>query len=90
MFWPELTQSLWDYLSKNPGLGPKYGSVMDPIAWADESFQITREVYKQLPPKPIDLGQAYFDEFYPVVQQRLIAGGIRLGRLLNMIFSGRN
>eukprot|EP00029_Vermamoeba_vermiformis_P006935 TRINITY_DN2859_c0_g1_i1.p1 TRINITY_DN2859_c0_g1~~TRINITY_DN2859_c0_g1_i1.p1 ORF type:complete len:219 (+),score=49.39 TRINITY_DN2859_c0_g1_i1:226-882(+) len=87
MFWPELSKSLIDIMMKNPSVFRKYVANMDPVGWAEESFQITRQVYQQLPPKPINFGQDYFDQFYPVVQQRLIAGGIRLSHLLNLIFT---
>lgn len=90
MFWPELSTSLLKMIMGNTTLYHKYVANMDPVDWAEESFQITRQVYQQLPPPPIQLGQAYFEQFFPVVQQRLIAGGIRLARLLNLIFARQN
>jgi hypothetical protein len=90
MFWPELSTSLVKMIMGNTTLYHQYALDMDPVDWAEESFQITRQVYQQLPPQPIQLGQAYFDQYFPVVQQRLIAGGIRLARLLNLIFSKSN
>lgn len=38
----------------------------------------------------IYLGDAYYDRNIPIVKQRLIAAGVRLGALLNKIFGGSN
>jgi len=35
-----------------------------------------------------DLGQVYYARNLPIVQQRLIAGGVRLATLLNNILTG--
>jgi len=87
MFWPELSSQLLGMIKQDPTIISKYAQDMDPVSWAQESFVITRKVYSELPPEPIHFSQAYFDEYFPVVQQRLLAGGIRLAKLLNQIFS---
>lgn len=86
MFWPDLSQQLLGMIKKDPSIIEKYSANMDPVAWAQESFAITLQVYKELPAEPIHFGQAYFDEWFPVIQQRLLAGGIRLAKQLNTIF----
>ncbi len=87
MYWPELSKQLLGMIKKDPSIIAKYAQDMDPVSWAQESFAITLQVYKELPAEPINFGQEYFDEWYPVVQQRLLAGGIRLAKQLNQIFS---
>lgn len=59
-----------------------------PLEWANESLAITRssgtnylkhsDVFR--------LGQAYQDRNYPIVQNQLARGGVRLGQTLNDIF----
>jgi len=62
--------------------------VTDPKLWANESFQFVRStVYNfTIPADGVPkLGEKYYHANLPVVQQRLIAGGVRLGLLLNTI-----
>jgi hypothetical protein len=87
MFWPELSSQLLGMIKQDPSIISKYSQDMDPVSWAQESFAITLQVYSELPAEPIKFSQDYFDEYFPVVQQRLLAGGIRLAKLLNQIFS---
>lgn len=52
----------------------------DYLAWADESFQLTRDIYAHTDHK---VGQAYYDRYYGVIEQRLKMAGVRLAGLLN-------
>jgi len=89
---------LEDMISQEPDLIQQYLSQMDPMIWADESFHYvlttvynfsTHEPKKYFENVAADphLGKAYYDRNLPIVQQRLIAGGVRLAQLLNTIFS---
>jgi len=80
--------------SNETNLIKEYLSITDPITWANESFQYVRTtVYnftgsdlkrQQVP----DLGEVYYARNLPIVFQRLIAAGVRLGALLNTILVG--
>jgi len=82
-------EQLTKMINDNPALVKKYLASMDPTEWADESFGYVRStVYdfgsengKSVP----SLGEAYYKKNLPVVQQRLIAGGLRLGQSLNTV-----
>jgi hypothetical protein len=86
---------LEDYISNNPDQINQYLAITDPILWANESFTYVLDtVYnfsdststkKRAEP---NLGDVYYDRNLPIVKQRLIAGGVRLGQLLNNLFSG--
>jgi len=71
----------------------EYLANMDPIHWANESFQYVRDTCynftdsKRRQSVPA-LGQVYYDRNWPIVVQRLIAAGVRLGSLLNQILVG--
>jgi hypothetical protein len=91
--WKTLSQEYIDEIQTNPGLINKYASVMDPKIWANESFSLMiRHPYNILPESDGDnkrlpyLAEHYFRDNYPIVKRQLIAGGIRLGTLLNTIF----
>jgi hypothetical protein len=84
------TKELEAIISSNPTQVKKYLSVMDPIIWANESYTyVLNTVYnfdevitkRQTP----HLGTAYYDRNLPIVKQRLVAAGVRLGQLLNNI-----
>jgi len=85
-------------MEQNPDVVQKYLNDTNPEDWGAESFgYVLSTVYnfngvvrinslraqKQDP----HLGQQYYDANLPVVQQRLIAGGVRLGLLLDNILS---
>jgi hypothetical protein len=61
----------------------QWGGVTDPVAWANESFAITRTLYRDAPNPRTGVDQAYFQHFRPVLEQRLQAAGVRLAVLLN-------
>jgi len=76
--------------SKEPDVIKRYLSIMDPIQWADESYMaVENTVYNYTMKKGLPyLGEVYYKANLPVVQQRLIAAGVRLGKLLNTILDG--
>lgn len=78
-------------MSENPSVVKKYISDMNPIDWANESFQFVRNaVYNYTVEDGVpQIDQDYYDSHFPIIQQRLIAAGARLGQLLNNILTGR-
>ncbi len=56
-------------------------SVTDIATWANESLQITREVYADLPSDG-KLGQAYYQKWAPRLDKQMAAAGVRLAQLL--------
>jgi hypothetical protein len=83
---------LEQWISDNPDEVKQFLSNMDPVSWADESFQYVRttcynygssddaaEVAAERP----RLGTAYYDRNLPIVKQRLVAAGVRLAAVLN-------
>jgi hypothetical protein len=72
----------------------QYLSDMNPIDWANESFQYvldtcynftdSRGAHK----RDHALSEVYYNRNLPIVFQRLIAAGVRLGKLLNSILTG--
>jgi len=86
------TQELEVMIQNNPAQVQTYLSVTNPILWANESFgYVLSTVYNYNPsthgalPR---LGDAYYNTNLPIVKQRLIAAGVRLGQLLNNILVG--
>jgi hypothetical protein len=60
----------------------------DPIIkWMWESYQITTQLYAEVDTmKNRSIGQAYYDEHWATVPQRLEEAGVRLAGLLNVVF----
>jgi len=115
--WTDLVQNLTELIQSEPSIIKQYLSQMNPIDWADESFQyVLHDVYNYNPeksnqekddiqilnqrkneqkdPKSVkiqsdepDLKWVYYNHNIPIVQQRLVAAGVRLGHLLNTICS---
>jgi len=86
------TQELESMIAANTTQVNRYLKVVDPVIWANESFTYVLDtVYdfnvssKGALPR---LGSAYYDRNLPIVKQRLIAAGVRLGQLLNKILVG--
>jgi len=52
----------------------------DPVAWANESLQLARQVWVQ---PQADIDEAYYLRERPVVDQQLALAGLRLAQLLN-------
>jgi hypothetical protein len=74
-------------IKQNPSIVNLYLSKMDPVQWADESYALVVSTVYDF---AVSDGVAILDEQYylrnlPFVQQRLIAGGVRLGKLLQSI-----
>lgn len=63
-----------------------WSSSTDPSEWATESFRLAEAVAYPIPPDRW-LGFPYYHRALPVVEERLMAAGVRLGRLLNDTFS---
>ncbi len=81
-----LAKELTDEINKNPAIMTKYSKSTDPVQWARESFLITKDIYKKLPSNLSSKNQAYVDSNKQTVREQLMAGGIRLAKLLNQIF----
>ena len=57
------------------------------IKWMWESYEITSQLYAEVDTmKSRSIGQAYYDEHWAQVTQRLEQGGVRLAGLLNVVF----
>jgi hypothetical protein len=81
-------------INNDPSLVKKYLSNMNPEEWADESFGYVQSTVYDFSDsdesrKEIKLGEAYYKRNLPIVKQRLIAGGLRLGEILNTVLVGR-
>jgi len=83
------TTELQNMINTNSSLRD-FTKQMDPIDWAQESFDLVRigsvYVFNSTATPPL-LGDWYYEQNLPVVKLRLIAGGLRLGALLDSIFS---
>lgn len=57
------------------------------IKWMWESYQVTTQLYAEVDTmKNRSIGQAYYDEHWATVPQRLEQAGVRLAGLLNVVF----
>ena len=57
----------------------------EPRDWLNESHALASEIYKASPEKQ-RLSYDYVAYYAPVVEQRLLAGGLRLARILNELY----
>jgi len=64
----------------------KWLQTNDPLAWANESFTVTRELYKAQPTEA-GVDEAYYKRWMPTCSERLQMAGVRLGALLNECFA---
>jgi len=85
------SQELQEIITNNSSLIQQYTANMDPLEWATESFDyVLSTVYNftgsQKPGKTIYLGDDYYNRNLPIVQQRLMAAGIRLAAVFDNIF----
>lgn len=98
--WNSATQELEDMIENEPSLVKQYLSRMNPITWADESFDYVQSTCynftsdEMIPhyiskKAPVPLGDAYYNRNLPIVKQRLIAAGVRLGAVLNAVLTGK-
>jgi hypothetical protein len=88
-------QELEQWISDNPDEVTQFLSNMDPVSWADESFQYVQNTCYNFGSSEENegeaakvgayprLGTAYYDRNLPIVKQRLVAAGVRLAALLN-------
>jgi len=82
-----LSKELQNMIVANPAY-LDFIKIMDPLAWADEGFDLVRvggiyTFYSDT--NPPTLSDQYYNKNLPVVQARLIAGGLRLAALLNLL-----
>jgi hypothetical protein len=63
----------------------RWAATTDPNAWADESLVLSQQFTYGVR-EGAQLGDAYYGEAMPVVEQRLAQSGVRLAALLNAIF----
>ncbi len=57
------------------------------MVWAWESYRISSELYGEVAKNGSDIGDAYYREYMPVLEDRIGRAGIRLAGVLNSIFS---
>jgi hypothetical protein len=80
--WRRLGSYLYEQKDRYQHKGVQQASPaeMSILAWADESFAITRQLYAELNSKK--LPSNYCAKYYPVAMQRLQLAGRRLATLL--------
>ena len=78
----EWEQQLNRYCSAECKAELSKGEAMD---WLNESHAIATEIYKATPEKR-KVSYDYIAYYAPVIEQRLLAGGLRLARILNEIY----
>ena len=81
--WRAYAQSLSD---RTPAAQrARWAAVRDPNAWADESLVLSQQLTYGVR-EGAQLGDAYYAEAMPVVEERLAESGVRLAALLDAIF----
>lgn len=95
--WDSVLPELLAMMQADPAMVKHYASLTNPIEWADESFYYVRtDVYNYNPTPEIEesdirikynnlpwIGPHYYAHNLPIIQQRLMAAGIRLATLIN-------
>jgi len=80
-------QELLQTIKSNSTMLPYYSRIMNPVDWANESFDLVRNnVYVGVSGNNPNLSDSYYNANLPIVKLRLMAAGIRLATLLNAIF----
>jgi len=79
---------LTSYINQHPNTINGYTSNLSPTSWADESFQYVQNTCYQY--SSTALSDNYYNRNLPIVQQRLIAAGVRLGTVLNNVLGGNS
>jgi hypothetical protein len=74
------------YARITPDRRQKWSASLDPAVWATESFKLA-ESHAYAIPKTGQLDRSYMDRNLPVIEERLSVAGVRLGALLNAIFT---
>jgi hypothetical protein len=70
--------------SITPEEAEQYAASADPLAWANESLQITRRLYREL--ESDELGEPYYTANIGTVETQLQKAGVRLAGVLNASF----
>ncbi len=81
--WRSYAQSLVD--TQDADERARWMASLDPNAWADESLALSKQPRFAVK-RDASLGDAYYEEAMPIVEQRLEQSGFRLAALLNSIF----
>jgi len=85
-------QELEEMIQDHPNMVNQFLSVTNPILWANESFgYVLSTVYDfdgSMNGAEPNLGDQYYTVNLPIVKDRLIAAGVRLGLLLDTILGG--
>jgi hypothetical protein len=82
----EIVQQLNDEIGRRSDIARLSGGSV--VSWVMESHDIARDVvYKNLP-NSLEITQAYVDAARPVIYERLLRGGIRLGAALERALGG--
>ncbi|GLS26875.1 S1/P1 nuclease [Marinibactrum halimedae] len=63
----------------------KWTADLSPMSWAEESHQWLLEAYEVEKSDRPQIDQSYIDRFAPVVHERILAAGLRLGEILNRL-----
>jgi len=84
------TKELEQMIANNPNQANAYLRVMDPVLWGNESFgYVLTTVYNfDSNAETPQLSDVYYNRNLPIIKQRLIAAGVRLGQLLNNLLTG--
>lgn len=56
------------------------------MEWVEESHQLAQIIYTNTEEKQ-GLNERYYNQYFPLVQMQILKGGIRLGTLLNQLFT---
>jgi len=90
--WEDAVNQLQTIMQSEPSTVKYYASITDPSTWADESFQYVQSTcynFTGSERQEPSLGDVYYNRNLPIVQQRLIAAGVRLATLINTLFTGK-
>ncbi len=61
-------------------------ATLDPADWATESHKLVPEVYADIP-RSAEIGEVYYREKLPMLEEQIKKGGVRLAALLNSVFA---
>jgi hypothetical protein len=81
--WRAYAQSLAD--TQDAAESARWSASLDSHVWADESLALSKQPLFAVK-RDASLGDPYYEEAIPIVEQRLAQSGIRLAALLNSIF----
>jgi S1/P1 Nuclease len=81
--WRAFAHSLAD--SADAAERARWTASLDPHSWADESLALSKQPVFAVR-RDAALDAAYYEESMPIVEERLVQAGVRLGALLDSIF----